>query len=114
MQSIGTLPASFQGSNNSADIHLSRDGKFLYTSNRGHNSIAVFKIKPGGMLEGIGHVSTEGKTPRNFHLTNDGNWLLAANQDSGDIGLFDLRKGDLPVFVKGVKVNTPVAVVEVR
>ena len=111
-QYISTLPAAFQGANNSADIHLSKDGKMLYSSNRGHNSIAVFRIKPDNTVESIGHVNTEGKTPRNFHLTNDGNWMLVANQDSGDIELFDLRKGDLPVWVKGLQVNTPVSVVE--
>ncbi len=111
-QFLSTLPASFQGSNTPADIHLSKDGKFLYTSNRGHNSIAVFSIDAAGALQSVGYVDTHGKTPRNFHLTNDGNWMLVANQDTRNIALFDLRKGDLPVFVKSVDVGTPVCIVE--
>jgi len=111
-QTITTLPATFQGTNNTADIHLSKDGKFLYASNRGHNSIAVFGVDSSGALQSVGHVDTHGKTPRNFHLTNDGNWMLVANQDTGNIALFDLRKGDLPVFVKSVEVGTPVCVAE--
>lgn len=111
-QSLPTLPASFKGNNNTADIHLSKDGNFLYASNRGHNSIAVFRRDATGALQSIGHVDTGGKTPRNFHLTNDGHWLLVANQDSGNVTLFDLRKGDLPVLVKSVPVGTPVCIVE--
>ncbi len=112
LQSLSTLPASFQEPSTIADVHLSKDGKFLYASNRGHNSIAVFKIDNTGALESIGHVDTHGKTPRNFHITNDGNWMLVANQDTGNVALFDLRKGDLPVFVKSVEVGTPVCVAE--
>ncbi len=111
-QLLPTLPASFQGANTTADIHLSKDGRFLYASNRGHNSIAVFRIDSEGAWQALGHVDTHGKTPRNFHLTNDGHWLLVANQDTDNISLFDLRKGDLPVFVKSVAVSTPVCIVE--
>ncbi len=111
-QVITTLPASFQGANTTADLHRSKDGRWLYASNRGHNSIAVFRIDGMGKLESAGEVDTHGKTPRNFHLTDDGNWLLVANQDTGNISLYDLRKGDLPVFVKSVDVGTPVCIVQ--
>ncbi len=114
IQSISTLPDDFQGQSYGADIHLSKDGKMLYASNRGHNSIAIFKVKMDGMLESKGHVGTEGKTPRNFHLSNDGRWMLVANQDTGNIALFDLKKEELPVFVKSIQVNTPVCIVEVK
>jgi 6-phosphogluconolactonase len=113
-QQINTLPATFQGENTSADIHLASDGRHLYTSNRGHNSIAVFSVAADGALQVQGHVETKGKTPRNFHLSNDGNWLLVANQDSDDITLFSLKKPGLPEYVKSIKVNTPVAIVELR
>ena len=111
-QSLTTLPATFQGASNIADVHLSKDGKVLYVSNRGHNSIAVFRVDAAGSLQPVGHVDTHGQIPRNFHLTNDGNWMLVANQNTGNIALFDLRKGDLPVFVKIVEVGTPVCVAE--
>ncbi len=111
-QQLPTLPAAFTGANTTADIHLSKDGRSLYASNRGHNSIAVFRVDGAGALQSVGQVDTHGKTPRGFHLTNDGNWLLVGNQDTGNISLYDLRKGDLPVFVKSVAVNTPVCVVE--
>jgi len=114
LQSISTLPADFQGKSYGADIHLSKDGKMLYASNRGHNSIAIFKVKLDGKLESKGEVGAEGKTPRNFHLTNDGRWMLVANQDTGNIALFDLKKEELPVFVKSIQVNTPVSIVEVK
>ncbi len=113
-QIIGTLPADFKGSSDGADIHISKNGQFLYASNRGHNSIAVFKINENGSLETIGHVDCHGKIPRNFHLTSDGNWMLVANQNSDNIALFDLQKGELPVFVKNVEVKTPVSIVEIK
>jgi 6-phosphogluconolactonase len=112
VQNISTLPTGFQSPNTGADIHLSQDGQMLYTSNRGHNSIAIFKVKPDGTLESKGHAGTEGKTPRNFHLSHDGRWMLVANQDSGNIVLFDMKKEEMPVFVKSIQVNTPVCIVE--
>jgi 6-phosphogluconolactonase len=114
LQSISTLPHNFRGQNYGADIHLSKDGKMLYASNRGHNSIAIFKVKLEGTLESKGQVGTEGRTPRNFHLTDDGRWMLVANQDTGNIALFDLKKEELPVFVKSIQVNTPVCIVEMK
>ncbi len=111
-QSISTLPANFTGPSNTADVHLSKNGRMLYASNRGHNSIAVFRVEENGQLQNIGEVDIHGKTPRNFHLSNDGQWMLVANQDSGNISLFDLRNGDFPVFVKSIPVNTPVCIVE--
>jgi 6-phosphogluconolactonase len=86
IQTISTLPADFTGENTCADIHISPDGAFLYASNRGHDSIAAFQIQPeSGTLKFIEHVSTQGKTPRNFALTSDGRFLLVANQDSNSI-----------------------------
>ena len=111
-QLLPTLPTAFSGANTTADIHLSKDGRALYASNRGHNSIAVFRVDGAGALQTIGHVDTHGKTPRNFHLTHDGQWLFVSNQDTDTVVLYDLRKGDLPVFVKSIAVNTPVCMVE--
>src|SRR6185436_16785044 len=74
-----TLPAGFTGSNTGADVHVSPDGKFVYSSNRGHNSIAIFSIDAQGNITLVGHQPTGGNTPRNFHIDPTGTFLLAAN-----------------------------------
>lgn len=86
---VSTLPTDFFGENTCADIHIHPSGRYLYGSNRGHDSIAVFVVDPfTGMLTAQGHTSTEGRTPRNFTLSRDGRYLLAANQDTGDVVVF--------------------------
>ena len=88
-QRISTLPADFDGVNTCADIHVHPTGQFVYGSNRGHDSIAVFAVDPAsGELTAAGHAPTQGRTPRNFTLSRDGQFLLAANQDSGDVVVF--------------------------
>ena len=90
-QTVRTLPEDFSGINTTADVHVSPSGKFLYGSNRGHNSIVVFGIdEKTGKLKLIGHTSTEGRTPRNFAIDPTGRFLLAANQDSDTIVTFRL------------------------
>lgn len=99
-QTIGTLPSSFSGESWCAEIVVSPDGRFVYASNRGHDSIAVFAVDPeDGSLQPAGHVSTRGRWPRNFALTPDGAWLAAANQHSDNVVLFrvDAASG-LPVY----------------
>jgi 6-phosphogluconolactonase len=85
--SQSTLPAGWRGDNYPADIHVSRSGRTLYVSNRGHNSIAVFSIS-GENLARVQHISTEGDWPRNFALDPTGKWLLVANQRSGSVVVF--------------------------
>lgn len=97
-QSISTLPTDYTGKNISADIHISPDGHFLYGSNRGHDSIAVYRIdQNNGTLSFIQHVATGGRTPRNFAITPGGRFLLAANQDTDSVVVFtiDQDKGKL-------------------
>ncbi len=78
-----TLPPGFEGSNTCAAIHKSNDDRFLYASNRGHDSIAIFAWDSAGeTLEPRGHHPTAGHEPRDFSLTPDDNWLVAANQNS--------------------------------
>jgi 6-phosphogluconolactonase len=87
--SVSTLPKDFQGTNFCADIHISSDGNYLYASNRGHNSIAVFHVNPDdGSLHMIGHHKTRGDWPRNFSLSPDEKYLLVANQRSNNIVAF--------------------------
>jgi len=113
IQTISTLPADFLGSSTCADVHVSRSGKFLYGSNRGHDSIVVYKIDQStGRLSCIGHESTRGNTPRNFAIDPAGNFLLAANQDSDTIVTFriDPQSGELLPTGHVTEVPTPVCV----
>jgi 6-phosphogluconolactonase len=90
-QTLTTLPAGFSGPNTAAEIAVSPDGHFLYSSNRGDDSLALFKIDAAsGALAPAGHVSTGGRTPRHFAIDPSGRWLLAANQDSDSIAVFRL------------------------
>jgi 6-phosphogluconolactonase len=107
------LPADFKGQNTSADVHITPDGKFLYASNRGHKSLAIFKIDPAtGKLTLVGHEPTQGKTPRNFAIDPSGSFLLVANQDSNSVVTFriDPESGKLTDTGKPVEVVQPVCV----
>ena len=108
VQNISTLPEGFEGASNCADIHISNDGKYLYGSNRGHNSIVVFKVhEKNQSLEFLTTVSVEGNWPRNFGITPNGDWLLVANQKSNDITVFRIdKKTGLPEF-SGKKLDMP-------
>ncbi len=87
-QTLSTLPADFQGSNSCAQIHLHPSGRFLYVSNRGHNSIAVFSVDEGtGSLAAAGWAGTE-PVPRAFGLDLTGNFLFAAGLDTGNLTAF--------------------------
>jgi len=113
IQLIGTLPEGFQGNNSTADVHVHPSGKFLYGSNRGHNSIAIFAVDSDtGKLRALGHESTQGKTPRNFGLDPSGTLLLAANQDSGNVVVFriDPKTGLLKATGSSLSVGAPVCV----
>ena len=86
---VSTLPAGFDGGKNTcADIEISADGKFIYASNRGHNSIAGFAVDANtGKLNSIGQFDT-GETPRSFNLGPNGKWLIAAGQRSHDLHIY--------------------------
>lgn len=89
VQTVSALPAGFSGANTCADLHVAPSGKFLYGSNRGHDSIVVYEIdRSTGKLRYVEHVSTGGKTPRNFTIDPSGGFLLAANQNSDTIVTF--------------------------
>lgn len=111
IQTISTVPAGFSGENTCADIHISPDGRFLYTSNRGHDSIAAYRIeRMSGRLEFIEHVSTQGKTPRNFAIDPSGAFMLVANQRSDSIVTFsiDPKSGRLKNTGQAISVPSPV------
>ncbi len=91
IETVSTLPGDFTGTSYCADVHVSASGKFLYGSNRGHNSIVVFEINPQtGKLKLIEHVSTEGNWPRNFTIDPTGKFLLVANQRSDNVVTFSI------------------------
>jgi 6-phosphogluconolactonase len=98
LHTLPALPADYAGPNSCADIHVSPDGRFVYGSNRGHDSLVVYAVDAGsGRLTLVEHVSTQGKTPRNFTLSPDGRLLLVANQNSDSIISYqvDARSGRL-------------------
>src|SRR5690554_1829399 len=110
-QTITTIPVDFTEENYCADIHVSPDGRYLYGSNRGHNSIAVYTINPKSKkLEWVTAVSSQGDWPRNFTLSNDGKFLLAANQRSGNIAVFKINpENGIPEFT-GYNLELPAPV----
>lgn len=111
LQTISTLPESFSGINTCADIRISPNGKFLYGTNRGHDSLAVYQIdERSGKLSFIEHASTGGKTPRNFTIAPNGKFLLAANQNSDSIIVFriDEETGKLKQTKYRASVSMPV------
>lgn len=110
-QTISTLPADYTGGKSCADIHISPDGKFLYGSNRIHDSIAIYAInQKTGELTYITNQSVLGKKPRNFMIDPTGKFVLIANQDSDNITIFerDALKGTLTATGKEISVPTPV------
>jgi len=114
VQTISTLPQDFTGNNNStAEVQVHPSGKFLYGSNRGHNSIAVFRIDTRkGTLTPVGHVPTQGNVPRNFGVEPGGSWLIVANQNSDNIVVFriDGKTGNLTPTGQSLEVGAPVCV----
>jgi len=117
LQTLSTLPPGYAGPSYTAEIAVRPDGRFLYGSNRGHDSIAVFAIDPGtGRLTPAGHQSTLGKKPRNFAIDPTGTYLLAANQDSDTIAVFriDPAGGGLTAVGAPVGVPRPVCVLFVK
>lgn len=111
IQTVSTLPANFQGENTCAEIHVSPNGKFLYGSNRGHDSIVSYQIDAKtGKLNYIEHTAAQGKTPRNFAIAPNGKFLLAANQNSDSIVVFriDEKSGKLAPTGSAAQVPMPV------
>jgi len=112
LHTVSTLPQGFSGENSTAEIHVHPNGKFLFASNRGHDSIAVFSVSPGtGALTPVDHVSTQGKTPRNFEIDPTGTRLFVANQIGGNIVVFRInpRTGKLAPTGQVLQVPSPVS-----
>lgn len=112
-QTVAALPAGFGGENTAAEIAVAPDGRFVYASNRGHDSLAVFAADASGMLAPAGWVESGGRTPRSFAVDPSGRWLVVANQGSDSVVVFRLeRETGLPYAVgPPIAVPEPVAVV---
>lgn len=113
-QTVTTLPEGYHGDSSTAEVVVHPNGKWLYGSNRGHDSLAVFAIDGAtGRLRPAGHVATGGKTPRNFAIDPTGRFLLAANQGSDSIVVFriDPETGMPKPTGDSVAVGAPVCVV---
>ena len=113
IQSIGTLPREFSGTSYTAEVVVHPSGKFLYGSNRGHNSIAVFAIdEKTGKLTATSHQAEGIKTPRNFAVDPTGKWLLVGNQDAAGVIVFgiDQETGALKPTGSKIEVDKPVCI----
>ena len=106
------LPANFHHPSTAAEIVIHPTGKFLYGSNRGHDSVAVLSIAANGRLTPVGFTPTGGRTPRSIAIDPTGKWLIAANQDSGSMFVFkiDQQSGRLSPTGQKVTVPSPVCV----
>jgi 6-phosphogluconolactonase len=108
LQTLSTLPKDFKGENDDAEIRIHPNGKFLYASNRGHDSIAVFAIDPAkGTLTKVDDVLTQGKIPRSFEIDPTGKYLLAENQQSDDIVVFRIDESTGRLTPAGQKLDVP-------
>ncbi|MCR8656779.1 lactonase family protein [Paenibacillus endoradicis] len=116
IQTLSTLPPDFTGENGCAEITISADGRFVYGSNRGHDSIVVYEVDANdGTLTTIQHISTAGGHPRNFAITPSGEYLLVANRDGNNIVTFKRNFSNGLLENIGVEVHSskPVCVVPV-
>ena len=110
LQQLSTLPAGFAGNNTTAEVFVHPNGRFVYGSNRGHDSIVAFSLnQTTGMMTLVGHTLTGGSTPRSFGIDPGGTILLAANQSSGTVTSFriDVDAGTLSSLGQTKNVNSP-------
>ena len=113
LQVVPTLPAGFQGESTCADVQVAPSGQFVYASNRGHDSLVIYRIdQRTGKLAYVGHHSTQGRTPRQFEIDPAGRFLLVGNQDTDTIVPFhvDQQTGTLTPTGQVLQVPTPVCV----
>ncbi|HGF1448774.1 TPA: lactonase family protein [Streptococcus suis] len=110
MQTISTLPSDYQGFNGTAAIRITKDGQYVYASNRGHDSIAVYRTLGDASLELVEIVPTHGKTPRDFALSPNEKFLLVAHQDSDNIVIFSREEATGKLWAISNDVQIPEAV----
>lgn len=112
LQHISTLPDGFDGRKSTAECLVHPSGEFLYVSNRGHDSIAVYSIASNsGLLKLLEIEKTGGREPRNFRITSDGKWLLAENQNTNTVNVFVVAEnGMLTPTEQSISVGKPVCI----
>ncbi len=111
-QTISTVPEEFSGQNYPAQVLVSPDGRFVYGSNRLHDSIVIWEVnQETGTLVTIDHVSTQGEFPRNFSLDPSGKWLIVANQNSDNLVTFARDEATGRLSGQGAPVSIPSPVV---
>ncbi|MEO6284167.1 MAG: lactonase family protein [Dyadobacter sp.] len=113
LERVTMLPGDFTGKSYAADIHFSPDGKFLYASNRGHESLAIYGVNAKtGKLTVAGHAETHGKHPRNFLVDQKGEFVIATNRDNDTVVFFKRNSstGQLTYTGKEISIPTPVCV----
>jgi 6-phosphogluconolactonase len=108
-QTISTLPDDFSGTSYCADLKITPDGQFLYGTNRGHDSLACYRVGDDGMLSLIAIVPSLGKGPQNLLITDDGRWLLCANMPGNNVAVFAINgeTGELKRNGEPVEVTMP-------
>lgn len=105
------LPDDFTSRNSAADIHFSPDGKFLYASNRGHESLVIYRVDPrNGKLVLVGHENTGGKHPRNFMIDKYGEFALVANRDTDNIVVLKRNKKTGTLLSTGKQITVPAVI----
>ncbi len=107
LATMSTLPAGFTGENTTAEVVLAADGRFAYGSNRGHDSVAIFRVGSEGRLTPVGHVPVGGHTPRHIAIDPSGRWLLTAQQGSDAISVLRLDRTSGMPSATGAKVTVP-------
>ena len=107
-----TIPTDFKEPNTSAAIHLHPNGKFVYTSNRGHNSISAFRIKADGTLEKVDEQTQAIKTPRDFNIDPTGKYMIVANQDKDNLVVYEInpKTGKLTFKQESISVRLPICI----
>lgn len=112
VETVSTLPSSFDGKNRAADLRVHPSGRWVYGSNRGHDSIVFFEVDPtSGRLDEQGHVPSGGRTPRTIALDPTGRYLFAANKDGGGVSVFELHpETGRPQLRNSVAVPKPMCV----
>lgn len=110
-QTLSTLPRNFKGVSTAADIHLHPSGRYLYASNRGHDTITTFRVLDTGLLEVVGYSPVFGQTPRNFAITRSGEYILVANQNSNSIVVMGIQTSGVPICSgEGYQLDNPTSI----
>ncbi|MEX0679827.1 MAG: lactonase family protein [Balneolales bacterium] len=111
IQRVNMVPDDFEGRNSAADIHTSPDGRFLYASNRGHESLVIYEIDAStGLLTLVGHEHTRGEHPRNFSVDPNGEFVMVANMNRDNVVLFRRNNDTGEMTFAGTEVHIPAAV----